>query len=102
MLEQAGWVDSRWYTLSSCERGSCVHRLTADLDLGAIADPSTVVSKYGGWLQAHADFNARVKPEILAGHQEWQKSNVVVSMRQQQQVMLEQQQKTKCYLVSDM
>lgn len=65
MLEHTGWVDDRWYTESSRERGSCVHRLTADYDLGAIRDLSSVVSKYSGWLQAHADFNARVKPEII-------------------------------------
>jgi hypothetical protein len=66
MLEHVGLVDSRWYTLDSQFRGSCVHRLTADYDLGAITDVATVTSAFSGWLQAHDDFMRRVKPKVIA------------------------------------
>lgn len=53
LLERAGLIDDRWYTEESCERGSCVHRLTADYDLGAMTDMERTTSKYKGWLAAH-------------------------------------------------
>lgn len=54
MLLRCGEVDDRWFTEESCVRGTAVHKLTADYDLGAIADPRAVVSRYGGYLQAWA------------------------------------------------
>lgn len=64
MLEQCGLVDRRWYTAASCERGSCVHRLTTDYDLGAIAreDLPTVNSIYKGWLAAHVKAMDIIRP----------------------------------------
>lgn len=55
MLDRTGWVDDRWYTEESCERGHQVHRLTADYDLGAIDDLDRVVDKYRAYLLAYAD-----------------------------------------------
>jgi hypothetical protein len=66
MLEHTGWVDSRWYTEDSRERGSAVHRLTADYTLGAIGAIEDVVSRYAGWLHAYADFMRRVRPTVIA------------------------------------
>lgn len=36
MLERTGWIDDQWYTEESSDRGTAVHRLTADYDLGAL------------------------------------------------------------------
>jgi hypothetical protein len=54
MLERAGWIDDRWYTDESCERGHQVHRLTADVDLGAI-EPYDVQGKYRSYVLAYVD-----------------------------------------------
>jgi len=62
MLEETGWIDARWYTEESSERGRIVHRLSADYDLGAIADPKLVTSKYKGWLLAHVKAMAILRP----------------------------------------
>jgi hypothetical protein len=62
MLEEAGWIDARWYTEESSERGRAVHQLTADYDLGAIADPRSVTSKYKNWLLAHVTTMAILRP----------------------------------------
>lgn len=61
MLEQCGWCDDRWYTEQSCERGSAVHRLTADYDLEAL-DPATCVSRYRGYLMGHVQASAILQP----------------------------------------
>jgi len=53
LLERAGWVDKQWYTDECRTRGTAVHTLTADYDIGAIEDPASVVSAYSGWLHAH-------------------------------------------------
>lgn len=55
MLKAAGLVDDRWYTDASRERGSGVHKLTADYDRGFIPreEVPQVDSPYKGWLQAH-------------------------------------------------
>lgn len=52
MLARTGWVDDAWWSEEACERGRCVHELTASYDLGAL-DPATCVSKYRGWLLAY-------------------------------------------------
>jgi len=64
MLEAAGHVDSEWFTEDSRIRGSAVHRLTADYDLGAL-DLESCVSRYRGYLLAHAFAMDVMKPEIL-------------------------------------
>lgn len=63
MLEQAGWVDARWYTEESSERGRVVHQLTADFDLGVIEDAQALVSKYKGWLLSHVRAMHVIRPE---------------------------------------
>ena len=63
MLERSGWVDDRWFTEESCERGSIVHRLSADYDLGAIENVESVTSQYKPWLLAHVKGIGLVRPE---------------------------------------
>lgn len=67
MLEDCGLVDSRWYTDAARTRGSCVHRLTSDYDLGSIVreDLPQVNSIYKGWLAAHVWITDKVKPRWL-------------------------------------
>lgn len=64
MLKQAGLVDDRWFTEASRERGSGVHRLTADYDLGGIEheDLPKVDSPYKAWLLAHVKWTQMVRP----------------------------------------
>lgn len=65
ILEATGWVDSDWYTEASKVRGQAVHRLTAEHDLGAL-DVASCTSRYRGWLLAHVELMAKLRPEILA------------------------------------
>lgn len=62
MLQDDGLIDDRWYNEEACERGSCVHRLTSDYDLGAL-DPADCNSKYKGWLLGHVACMAMVRPK---------------------------------------
>lgn len=64
MLEDAGEVDSEWFTEDSRIRGSAVHRMTADFDLGAL-DLETCVSRYKGWLLAHVYVMSVMRPDVL-------------------------------------
>jgi hypothetical protein len=52
MLEATGWIDDTWFTEEHSARGTAVHRLTADFDLGAL-DVASCVSRYRGYLLAH-------------------------------------------------
>ncbi len=65
MLDSAGLVDDLWLTEESSERGSAVHAMTADYDLGAL-HPDTVVSVHRGYLLAYVKAISIVRPEILA------------------------------------
>jgi len=65
MLEQTGWVDDRWYTEESSERGTAVHRLTADYDLKAL-DVASCTSRFRGYLLAHVQAVTTVRPTMLA------------------------------------
>lgn len=67
MIRQCGLVNDRFYTATSCERGSCVHRLTTEFDLGALArdDIPSVNSIYKGWLLAHIAAVDIIRPEWL-------------------------------------
>lgn len=64
MLQTTGWVDAKWYTAESRDRGSAVHRLTTDFDLGAIGreDLPLVNSIYKGWLMAHVSAMDIIRP----------------------------------------
>jgi hypothetical protein len=53
MLQEAGEIDDRWFTEESCERGTAVHRLTADYDLGVIEDLATLTTRYKPYLLSH-------------------------------------------------
>ncbi len=65
LLKVAGLVDDRWYTAESRDRGSAVHRLTTDYDLGAFGreDVATINSKYKGWLAAHVKAMDMIRPQ---------------------------------------
>lgn len=65
MLEAAGVVDSTWFTEESCVRGTAVHQLTADYDLGALDLPSCV-TPYRGYLLSHVAAMGIIRPEIVA------------------------------------
>lgn len=53
LLELGGLVDSDWFTEESCERGTEVHRLAEDYDMGTLTDPEACVSRYRGYLLGH-------------------------------------------------
>lgn len=61
MLAEAGLVDDTWFTEEASERGTAVHRLTANYDMGVL-DPETVVSKYRGWLLSHEKAMEAIRP----------------------------------------
>lgn len=65
MLERAGLIDDTWYTEESSARGTAVHRLTADYDLGAL-DVASCVSRYRGYLLGYVKVVSILQPEILA------------------------------------
>jgi hypothetical protein len=65
MLERAGWIDRTFYTEESSERGTAVHQLTADYDLGAL-DVARCVSRYRGYLLAYVRAMQALQPEILS------------------------------------
>lgn len=68
MLKAAGLVDDQWYTEASRDRGSGVHRLTADYDLGAITREDVVLvdSPYKAWLLAHVQACDILQPDWTA------------------------------------
>lgn len=64
LLQRSGWIDDRWFTEESSERGVQVHRLTADYDLEAL-DVATCMSRYRGYLLSHVEAMLRMRPEVL-------------------------------------
>ena len=66
MLTRTGWVDEEWLTEESCDRGTVVHQLTADYDLGAIENPRSVTSEHKGYLLAHVQAMRLAQLEVLA------------------------------------
>lgn len=64
MLHTAGLIDDRWYTEEGCERGTAVHDLTAEFDLGAL-DVATCDSAYRGYLLGHVEAMRIVRPEFV-------------------------------------
>lgn len=65
MLQSCGLIDDRWYTEESCERGTLVHQLTADYDLGALTDLAGCTSRYKAYLLGHVRALGILQPEIL-------------------------------------
>jgi hypothetical protein len=64
MLEQTGWVDDTWMTEESSIRGSAVHRLTANYDLGAL-DVASCVSEWRGYLLSHVKAVSMMVPRPI-------------------------------------
>lgn len=65
LLERDGLIDSEWFTEESRIRGTAVHRLTADVDLGALEDVRSLAgtdAKYSGWVQAHIKAMSLIRP----------------------------------------
>lgn len=66
MLAATGWLPgSEFYSDDSQERGTAVHKLTADYDLGAL-ELRACVSRYRPYLLGHALAMSILKPEILS------------------------------------
>lgn len=65
MLAETGWIDDTWYTEESSDRGTAVHRLTADYDLKAL-DVASCVSRFRGYLLAHVAAVTIMQPTMLA------------------------------------
>lgn len=65
MLQATGWIDDTWFTEESCERGQCVHRLTASFDLGAL-NVATCTSAYKPYLLAHVKLMGIVQPKWVS------------------------------------
>jgi hypothetical protein len=65
MLVDTGWVDDEWFTEESSDRGTAVHRLTADYDLGAL-DVATCSSIFRPYLLAHVKVVGMARPTWLA------------------------------------
>ena len=80
LLERDGLIDTEWFTEESRIRGSAVHRLTADVDLGALEDVHSLAgtdAKYSGWVQAHIKAMSLIRParfthiEVPMAHEHW-------------------------------
>lgn len=61
LLELDGLVNSAWYTEECSVRGTAVHNLTADYDLGEL-DVHECVSPYRGWLLAFVTAVGIIRP----------------------------------------
>ena len=62
MLSDCGYIDDRWFTEDGRDRGTLVHDLAAQYDLGAITDPRTVECAEKGYFLAYVDVMRTVKP----------------------------------------
>ena len=69
MLDNVNLIDDAWLTEEGRERGQIVHRLAADFDLGAIADPRQVENIYKGWFLAHVAAMRTIRPTWTAVEQ---------------------------------
>jgi hypothetical protein len=63
LLEADGLIDDRWYNEESCERGTAVHDLTAEYDLGVV-DVANCDSPYRGYVLAHIEAMRIIRPEF--------------------------------------
>lgn len=69
MLQATGWIDDTWFTEESSRRGTRVHQLTADYDLGAIENPLSVEDGYKGYFLGHVKAMQILRPTMLAVEQ---------------------------------
>jgi hypothetical protein len=53
LLESAGLIDTTWYTEEASERGTFIHNLTADWELGALHDTGEAGGDYRGYFLAY-------------------------------------------------
>jgi hypothetical protein len=65
MLQQTGWIDDTWFTEESSDRGTAVHRLTADYDLNAL-DVASCVSPFRAYLLSHVKVVSIMQPDWIA------------------------------------
>lgn len=61
MLQLTGWVDDTYYTEASRIRGTAVHDLCTEFDLGAL-NPNECDSRFKGWLLAYAAAMGPLRP----------------------------------------
>jgi hypothetical protein len=61
LLAAAGWIDDAWFTPDHARRGTAVHQLTTDHDLGVVVGDTP----YAGYLAAHVKCVDIVRPEWL-------------------------------------
>lgn len=66
ILEASGLVDSTWYSEASRRRGSAVHDLTRDYDLGVLGLAEAADAEHYGYLAAYAKAMSIMRPTILA------------------------------------
>lgn len=62
MLTDTGWSNDDWCPDEARVRGSAVHQLAAEYDLGAITDPGAVESVYKGWFLAYVEAMRLIRP----------------------------------------
>lgn len=62
LLHRGGHVDDRWYTEESRARGREVHALTADYDLGTLADPKRLGPIYKAPVLAYVQAVGLIRP----------------------------------------
>lgn len=65
MLKLGGWIDDEWFTEESSIRGTAVHDLTSEYDMGAL-DPDACISAYRSYLLAHVEAMQRLRPDWIA------------------------------------
>ena len=61
MLKRCGYIDDRFHTEDASQRGTTVHQLCADFDLGAL-DPNGCTTLYRGYLMAHVQAMSILRP----------------------------------------
>lgn len=62
LLTAAGYINDLWMDDEGRERGSLVHGLATDYDLGAITDPAGVECEHKGYFLAYVEAMRRIKP----------------------------------------
>ena len=70
MLESCGYIDDTYFTEECAERGTLVHSLTAQYDLGAISAAAAIECIWKGYVLAYCgpqkSFHTTYRPQILS------------------------------------